>query len=250
MTNREEFLGSVRRALKSGSGAAPQDTGGARALSPDLESADERARLARQQAEANAYELMSQLQETAAEAGWEVTRVASAQQAARYIGDLARKLEARSVLRSGHPVLDLIDLEAALSGTGIEVGLMAIEEGADERRSDAMRRSLRARAIEADIGLTGVDYAIAETGTCVLLPRKGVSRLVSLLPPVHVAVVRRGEVLPSLDELFTLESEAFLRGSLGSYMNLIAGPSRSADIEYTLVTGVHGPGEVHMVLLG
>jgi L-lactate dehydrogenase complex protein LldG len=74
--------------------------------------------------------------------------------------------------------------------------------------------------------------------------------LVSLLPPVHIAIVTRGQVLPSLDELFTLRRRDFLDGKLASYMNLITGPSRSADIEYTLVTGVHGPGEVHMVLVG
>ena len=95
-----------------------------------------------------------------------------------------------------------------------------------------------------------MDYAIAETASCVLLARKGVSRVVSLLPPVHIAVVESGQVLPSLDELFTLRRQDFMRGDLGSYMNLISGPSRSADIEYKIVTGVHGPGEVHMVLLG
>ena len=95
-----------------------------------------------------------------------------------------------------------------------------------------------------------MDYAIAETGTCVLLPRKGISRLVSLLPPVHVAVVERGQVLPGLDEFFALRRADSLRGDLGSYTTLITGPSRSADIEYTIVTGVHGPGEVHMLLLG
>ena len=102
----------------------------------------------------------------------------------------------------------------------------------------------------ADLGITGVDYAIAETGTCVIIPAAGASRLVSLLPPVHIALVERGQVLPSLDELFTFRRRDFVNGELGSYMNLITGPSRTADIEYKLVTGVHGPGEVHMVLIG
>ena len=43
----------------------------------------------------------------------------------------------------------------------------------------------------SDIGVTGVDYAISETGTCVIIPRAGVSRLVSLLPPVHIALVEK-----------------------------------------------------------
>ena len=127
---------------------------------------------------------------------------------------------------------------------------MAIEEESDEAKREVQRQALRRRAIEGDIALTGVDYAIAETGSCVLIARKGLSRIVSLLPPVHVAVVERGQVLPSLDELFTLRRRDFLRGDLGSYMNLITGPSRTADIEHTIVTGVHGPGEVHMVLIG
>ena len=101
-----------------------------------------------------------------------------------------------------------------------------------------------------DIGITGVDYAIAETGTCVLIARSGVSRLVSLLPPVHIEVVQRGQVPPSLDELFALRRQDFIDGALGSYMSLITGLSRSADIESTLVTGVHGPGEEHVVLVG
>ena len=85
---------------------------------------------------------------------------------------------------------------------------------------------------------------------CVIIPQTGVSRLASLLPPVHIALVRRGQTLPSLDELFTLRRADFAADALGSYMNLITGPSRTADIEYQIITGVHGPGEVHMVLIG
>ena len=94
-----------------------------------------------------------------------------------------------------------------------------------------------------------MDYAVAETGSVVLLARSEVSRLPALLPPTYVAIVERGKVLPSLDELFTLRRDEFYLDNLGSYLNIITGPSRTADIAQTLVTGVHGPGDVHMVLL-
>jgi len=132
---------------------------------------------------------------------------------------------------------------------GVPIEPMSITAGSARARQTERDR-FRALAAGSDIGVTGVDYAIAETGTCVLLPRAGVSRLVSLLPPVHIAIVQRGEVLPSLDELFAMQRRDHLDGELGSYLTLISGPSRSADIEYTLVTGVHGPGQVHMVLIG
>ena len=224
--------------------------GEATALSLDPQSVKTRALLVTEQAEAKADELMSQLEAPAAQAGWQVTRAGSIQEAAEYIEKLARRMEARSILRTKHEVLDELDLEQRLSNTGIRVGIMAIDAGDAESEHDNQRRSLRQRAIEADIGVTGVDFAIVETGTCVLLSRKGISRLVSLLPPVHIAIVRRGQVLPSLDELFTLRRQAHLAGDKAGYFNLISGPSRSADIESTIVTGVHGPGEVHMLLLG
>ena len=81
---------------------------------------------------------------------------------------------------------------------------MALGDDEQAHVRDASRADFRQKAISADIGITGVDYAIAETGSAVLLPRKGVSRVVSLVPPVHIAVVESGQVLPSLDELFTL----------------------------------------------
>ena len=105
------------------------------------------------------------------------------------------------------------------------------------------------------MGITGADYAIAETGSVVVLPRRGLSRLVSVVPPVHVAIVRPEDVLGDLDDLFALRRLEFHRNGtqgnadLGSYMNFITGPSRTADIEQTIVVGVHGPREVHMVLL-
>ena len=136
--------------------------------------------------------------------------------------------------------------EAAMAGAGVDIRLMAVD-GVGE--AETQRKALREQALRSDIGITGIDYAIAETGSVAIVARKGVSRLVSLVMPVHIAVVMRGQVLPSLDELFTLRRHDFNQGNLGSYMNIITGPSRSADIEQTIVKGVHGPREVHMVLV-
>ncbi len=147
-----------------------------------------------------------------------------------------------------HPVV-----RSAISGDRFAeagIALTPVSVGRESSSAEADRARLRSVMELADIGITGVDYAIAETGTCVIIARPGASRLASLLPPVHVALVELGQVLPSLDELFTLRRDDFRNGEVGSYMNLITGPSRSADIEYKLVTGVHGPGEVHLVLVG
>ena len=246
----EDFLTGISRSLGRDVGAR---------LEPDVathlalneEQVGRRARRVAEDVAERADELMGLLERSAAQAGWRVARMRTPAEAAAYIRRTAQDLEARTMLRSAHECLDGLGIDVALSGTGIELEVMALgdDEGDGEGR-EGRRAEFRRKAIAADIGITGVDYAIAETGSCVLLARKGVSRVVSLLPPVHIAVVESGQVLPSLDELFTLRRQDFMRGDLGSYMNLISGPSRSADIEYKIVTGVHGPGEVHMVLLG
>lgn len=245
--NSKDFIKNISRSLGRDADAPPVPDV-ATHLSLGEEQVQRRAQRVADDMKVRASELMSTLEQTAAQAGWNVVRLNSPAAAAQHIRQIAQDMEARTMLRSAHPSLDALHMEAALFGMGITLGLMAIGD-ADALPKDDMRQEFRQKAIHADIGLTGVDYAIAETGSCVLLPRKGVSRVVSLLPPVHIAVVESGQVLPSLDELFTLRRSDFLNGNLGSYMNLISGPSRSADIEYTIVTGVHGPGEVHLILL-
>jgi L-lactate dehydrogenase complex protein LldG len=104
-------------------------------------------------------------------------------------------------------------------------------------------------AAGADIGVSGVDYALADTGTLVLVARNGQPRSVSLLPPVHIAVVRPEQVLSGLSDLFPILRSEAAGGDLSSAITFITGPSRTADIELTLVVGVHGPQQLHVVLL-
>ena len=100
----------------------------------------------------------------------------------------------------------------------------------------------------ADAGVSGVDYLVAETGSIALRARPDQPRSLSLLPPVHVAVADRRQLLPDLFDLFEERLWAEEQG-LPSCLSLITGPSKTGDIELRLVTGVHGPGEVHVVLI-
>ena len=87
-------------------------------------------------------------------------------------------------------------------------------------------------------------YGLADTGSVVLASGPGEPRARSLLPDVHVSLLREDRILPTLATLF-----AVLDGELPSALAIVSGPSRSADIEQRLTVGVHGPGEVHVVLV-
>ncbi|MGH3144486.1 MAG: LutC/YkgG family protein, partial [Rubrobacter sp.] len=101
----------------------------------------------------------------------------------------------------------------------------------------------------ADLGLSTATWAIAETGSLVLEHGPGKGRTVTLLPPTHVAVVPAERVLRTVPEAVDkyAGSEA---GTLPANVCFHTGPSRSGDIEMSLFVGMHGPGDVHVVLVG
>jgi L-lactate dehydrogenase complex protein LldG len=109
------------------------------------------------------------------------------------------------------------------------------------------RSELRRLCATADFGITGADYALADTGSLVMIASPEEARLISLLPPAHIALVRKDRILTGLDELFALVPKPSDRTSS---MVLITGPSRTADIEQILVRGVHGPGRLTVIAVG
>ena len=126
-----------------------------------------------------------------------------------------------------------------LAACGI-TGLPQVESGFTDREA------LRAACVTADVGITSADYALAETGTLVMLSSPEEPRLISLLPPVHIAVFPQSRMLANLDELLEVLPNP---AEQTSSMVLITGPSRTADIEQILVRGVHGPGEIYAVIV-
>jgi L-lactate dehydrogenase complex protein LldG len=244
--NRAEFLKNVRKAL--GRTGPPDDihVPEATALSHDREEVSKRIEVIRGDMDSRADKLTEELVVSAEAAGWIVYRAGPAD-AAAYIRRVAETLESTSVLQSDHVVLDEIGLEKVFEGSAIALQRIAYDDSGQSR--DVQRAKFREDMIVADIGVTGVSHAIAETGSVSIAAGRGVSRLISLLPPVHIAIVRQAQIVPSLDELFSIRRSEFLERGALDYTNIISGPSRSADIEQTLIKGMHGPREVHMVIV-
>jgi L-lactate dehydrogenase complex protein LldG len=96
-------------------------------------------------------------------------------------------------------------------------------------------------------GLTGCFCAIAETGTALLLSAPGTPKVTALLPETHVCVVRESRLLDAMEDAFDLVRRE--RGTLPRSAFFVSGPSRTADIELTLVIGAHGPYRVHVIIL-
>ena len=205
---------------------------------------EEKVRTIRAKVDVRQQRLLPRLLETAESNGWNLTRVPTHKEAAQTVAEIAKSLGARRVVRSNHDIFRKVDVDTPLRHLGAAMTVLAAGRG-------KRRETLRSAAMDADLGVTGVDYAIAQTGSCAIIPRTGISRLVSLAPPVHIALVEPEQVLESLDDLLALRRLEYMRGRgrMPSYMNLISGPSRSADIEQTITIGVHGPGEVHLVLI-
>lgn len=96
----------------------------------------------------------------------------------------------------------------------------------------------------ADLGVTAAQWAIAETGTLVLDMAEERHRLASLLPPIHIALLPHARILANLGEALKT-----LPRPLPPCVTFVTGPSRTADIELQLVVGVHGPRELHVVVV-
>ena len=114
---------------------------------------------------------------------------------------------------------------------------------------DEFRYETLAHLEPAQVGLTGVDYAIAATGTLVVSTGAGRSRTATVLPPAYIAVVTADQLIPRLENWVAIQRQ----NGHSDFWNkanicLISGPSRTGDIEKKLVLGMHGPGEVQIVI--
>ncbi len=217
-TAREQMLGRIREAVREGNRA-----GGSPATIP------ERGQIGYQGAGADP---LVGFGAALTAAGGQLHVVADDAAAVAAIVDLVRARSIRRVLVGHGEVLDALPVVEPLRAAGVEV-------------MDVAGSSTSKEWFAAELGLSGVDYLIAETGSIMLASGPDQPRSLSLLPPIHIAVAQRRQLLPDLFDLFA----AIGGEELPSGLTIITGPSKTGDIELRLVTGVHGPGEVHVVVI-
>jgi L-lactate dehydrogenase complex protein LldG len=240
MTTRAEFLGGIRREMDKTRGLFE-----ARPV-PRPADAGQAAEVVRRQMLERWPQALERFREEFERVAGVFHRGASLDEVPNVIGRIARERQATSIL-SWHPGALGVDVRQSLGREGFSV---AVAPDADPDL--AQRETHRTAAAQAEIGVTGVDWALAETGTLVLVSGRGRPRSTSLLPATHVAVFGRDRLVESLEQvgimLEALHAEP-ARTMSGAVINFITGPSRTADIELTLTRGVHGPKEVHAIFV-
>ena len=103
---------------------------------------------------------------------------------------------------------------------------------------------------EVRVGVTGVDAALAATGSLVLMSGPGQYRTVSLLPDLHIAVLKADRIMPTLETWFaTQRTDDLAAFRTSSNVTIVTGPSKTADIAQELIKGAHGPRAVHVLLI-
>jgi L-lactate dehydrogenase complex protein LldG len=145
----------------------------------------------------------------------------------------------KSVAAWQHPLIESLNLPDALTDQGVPVVFT------DLQKTDGL--NLRRRVIASYIGITSADFCMADTATLVMRTRAGQARTVSLLPSIHIAVIEIDQIIADLKELYALlkwDPQKRKEG-ITNCMTFISGPSKTADIEATMVDGAHGPREVY-----
>jgi L-lactate dehydrogenase complex protein LldG len=160
--------------------------------------------------------------------------------------------ESKSVAAWRHPLIDRLGLEETLSRRQVPLRVTGpIDTTAGREYDQAERERQRAEIIASFIGVTAADFCLADTATLVMRNRPGQPRSVALVPSIHLAVITLDQIVADMKELFALLrwDERFRREGLSNYMSFISGPSKTADIEATMVHGAHGPREVHLFVI-
>jgi L-lactate dehydrogenase complex protein LldG len=256
LETRSAFLRNVRRAL----GHPPdRQRTTPRELFPESPSEESRLHMAHidRRNAAERRQLLETLRAAAEPLNMKVLAADSVEAAGDLIVQIAATAnpewgEAKQVCSWRHPLIDQFDLGPALASLGIPLVTPETEDaGQPAAGLDGPQSAFVEAVWQSFIGITSADWCVADSATLVLRTNPGQPRSVSLVPSIHVAVTADERILADLGELYALLR---WRGKgetvdLTNCLTFISGPSKTADIEATLVHGAHGPRELYLIVL-
>lgn len=173
------------------------------------------------------------------------------------IADLVRNKEPewgdqKNIVAWKHPLIERLNLSHALAPQKVPIYVTEFEDTAAGDNSEQKGRTrLRQKVTDSYIGITSADFCMADTATLVMRARPAQARSVSLVPSIHIVVIFLYQIIADLKELYALlkwDSEIKKEG-LTNCMTFISGPSKTADVEATMVHGAHGPREVYVYVI-
>ncbi len=256
----------------------------------EWENLKERVREIKERSVLRMEELLKRFVEEAERAGAKVYIAESKDSALKYIGNLITEKGEKLVVKAKSMLSEEMELNPYLESLGIKVVETDLGEWivqmASEKPShitapalhktkeevaelfsryfgrkvkpnikelvNLARKELRKYFLEADVGISGANIAIAETGTLVLVSNEGNARLATSLPSLHICILTPEKIVESIEEASTI-LKVLPRAATGqkitTYISFITGPSRTADIEKEIVLGAHGPEELHIVII-
>ena len=255
-TSRQEaFIGKIRSAL----GKSLNDLPGAKDLCTSKFRDETGAILDRikNRSEAERQQLLDRFIEMAAPINLNVIVLKDENFVAAAIADLVRNKDPewgnpKSIVTWQHPLIERLNLLDSLAAEKVALSVTDLDATQLEGFSEEEKREqLRKQVIESYIGITSADFCMADTATLVMRTRPGQARSVSLVPSIHIGVIYLNQIIWDLKELYALlnfDSEAQKEG-LTNCMTFISGPSKTADVEATMVQGAHGPREVYVYVI-
>ncbi|MDZ4859571.1 MAG: lactate utilization protein [Candidatus Hydrogenedentes bacterium] len=155
---------------------------------------------------------------------------------AHIVGTIAREKQARRIALAG---LD----------TGVAAAIVAECSGIEVLSQPYPADTLPAAIDQAQVGVTGISFGIAQTGTLVEVSTNDAVRLVSALPRTHIGIVRASELVECYEDAAPRIRALFAENPAACVVSFMSGPSRTGDIELKLTLGVHGPESAHAIVV-
>jgi len=254
-SGQEAFIAKIRSALGKSPGGRPGEAG----LCASRFSDETREILDRisSRSPAERQQLLERFIEMAAPINLNVVVLKDEPSVAAAIADLVGDKQPewgdrKTVTAWQHPLIERLNLADALADQNVSLAVTRFEDAAaGEVSSPKARNRLREQIVDSFIGITAADYCMAETASLVMRTRPGQARSVSLVPSIHIGVIRLEQIIRDLKELFALLSfdPEVREEGLTNCMTIISGPSKTADVEATMVHGAHGPREVYVYVI-